>query len=204
MRSSDLPSSTSDTASRISALTRITPVHSLPKRERVRLRAAVVRGPGRPRKIEVAPTAPTNDERDYNAMIDEQRQVWIQVDPVAKSQAACEDDGANRLRVIERALAEEAACLLFNRREAERRGTDGSTIASRRIDALCKLSATIRGRVAFFEPEISGQRLARVAKLWLEQIRETAEATMGPTDMATVFLERVTAAMKEWSSGTAT
>lgn len=194
--SSDAPKPTpsTDLQSRIRAVTKLLPVHHLPRRERARLGHCVVRAGGRPKKIEV----PVVDADGYNTAIDEQRQVWIQADPVVRTQ----EDGSDpvlRLREVEKGLAAETASLLWERRRAERDGGDAAQVSTRRIEALHKLSLAVLGRVRFFESEIAPEKVERIANLWVEMIREAAEPL--DQDIAGPFVAKVETAMAEWLAG---
>src|SRR5581483_3505491 len=195
--SSEVPKpALTDLQARIKAVTRLMPIADLPRRERGRHGHCVVRGGGRPKKIEVAPTA---DADDYNAALDEQRQVWVHGDAVVGTQTDPTVEPVARLRAIERALAEETAALLWDRREAERQGRDGSQIATRRIDALQKLGLTVLGRVRFYEPDIAPEKLRTIAALWVEMMKEAAEVL--PADHAGPFVAKVETAMDAWLRG---
>ncbi len=183
----------SDLKARIAALARIAPIHQLPRRERGRLGACIVKGGGRPKTIKVA------HADDYNAEVERQRDEWVQADAIVTTQSDPKVEAVSRLRAIERGLAEESASLLWDRRRVERVGGDGSQIASRRIDALCKLALTVLGRVKFYEPEIDPKRLERITQLWIQMIKEAAENI--PQEHAGPFIDRIERAMTAWLQG---
>lgn len=140
------------------------------------LRAAVVRGRGRPPTIALTPIT-TLDAASYNALVDEARQGHIEADVVVVGQRD-EPELAARLRVVEGSLAKEAAGLLFERRQAEKAGRDGSQISGRRIDALLKLASLVLERQRLGLGGDNAEHLQLVTALFVDTVRRVAAETL--------------------------
>ncbi|MGA3122617.1 MAG: hypothetical protein ABSF69_17770 [Polyangiaceae bacterium] len=159
---------------RVTAVTKLMPVHDLPKRERLRLGLGVVRGRGRPRTIEV----PVADADDYQLAIDEERQRWIEADPGVRAVR----DGADPAAVVDTAavaISEEIASLKWERAKADRAGKDTTGLIHRRVEALAKL-ATIqlaRAKLGLHEPT-DGARLKIVVDCFVAEVRSVLDAVL--------------------------
>lgn len=171
----------------IKDLAKLLPVHSLPKRARLELGLAVVKGKGRPRTVEPIPAVVADD---YHAELERQRHAWVEADGVAQAQAEPESSTRDRLYAIELGLAQESAALRWEADRTRNRGADPSQQISRRIDSLCKMAAVLVGRVKVCEPEISDHDLAKVRLMFLESVEAAARETMSEFQ-AEQFLERV-------------
>jgi hypothetical protein len=149
----------------------------------------VKRRPGRPRVVRPRPSA---DEMEYTATINKLRAEHVDRDPLVHAETT-----EDLLKNVVRGLAEETACLRWL---IERGGLDPRAqeqCRSRRIDGLHKIALTLLGKKRVgIEPDISPEKLERIAKLWLEMIREAAAPL--PQEVASPYVARVEKAMAEW------
>jgi hypothetical protein len=179
-------------------LAKLVPLHDLPKRERDRL--GVLRGGGRPRKIA---TVPVVTETDYHEAVETLREEWIDADAVVRSQRDPQSEPIGRIGAIEQALGQEAAGLLWDRIQLQRRGTDASGISRRRIDAFAKLASVIvaRAKVGLLE-DLGPQdlRIRKVAGVFLDEVGIIAKETL-PPKQAGDFMRRLGEVVARWSTG---
>jgi len=155
----------------------------------------VKRGPGRPRKVERAPTV---SDLEYHALMAEERQKFIGSDALVK---AIEEhgDALGILHLIKKEVAREAASLHFERIETEKRGRDTGQVSTRRVEALKKI-ADIELKIKEIDSEsvnLSSERMQKVFSLWVETMREVAQEIL-PQETLDLFFNRFATAMDGW------
>jgi hypothetical protein len=178
---------------RVGAVLQLVPAHDAPRTEKNELK--IKRGPGRPRKVE---RAPTTSDLEYNALMAEQRQSFIASDPLVRTIDG-KGDSLEILYHIKREVAREAASLHFERIETEKRGRDTGQVSSRRIEALKKI-ADIELKIKEIDSEsinMSSERMQKVFALWVETMREIAQETL-PQEVLDLFFNRFASAMEGW------
>lgn len=155
------------------------------------------RKPGRPKKVRPQPTA---DQEAYERAVAEARREALDGDSLLGLLQSDRPDAAAVLHAVTVATAEEQASLLWERMRVEERNGDAQRIASRRIDALAKLAALVLERHKLRitdDDEIRGAQFQKVEQLWMTSISDCAKETL-PSETATVFLDRLMAAMASW------
>ncbi len=147
-------------------------------------RTLVHRRPGRPWKVE---TAPTVDERAYTALVATARRAHVEGDGlVALGSDAATDDVLDAVIIR---VAEEAAGLAFGAQRAEGEGRDATMIRGRRIKALLQLAGLLRERELLRRERggLSEDDVPVVKGDFRQRVREVVEATL-PPEKATEFL----------------
>jgi len=152
---------------------------------------------GRPRVVR---PAPDHDEFEYLQAQGEARQRLIEGDSLLQALQR-RADSANVIHQAVVGLAEEAACLRFDRERAEAEGlATAETISSRRVDALGKLATTItQGKRlgVYGDMDLKGAQFARVEQAWLDMLRDVAREVL-PTETGALVLDRLINAMASW------
>lgn len=149
----------------------------------------VVRRPGRPRRVERAPTV---DEGAYHAAVAAEVARAIDADPIVASS----DTSASPRLILEqtmREVAREAASLRWERERAVREGrADAERISSRRVAALVRLGelAVAREQLRRDEDEPEPEEVARVVELLVAAVAEVIEETT-PPQTAKTFMARL-------------
>lgn len=178
---------------RVGAVLKFVPVQDAPRTDKNDLK--VKRGPGRPRKVE---RAPTTSDLEYHALMAEERQKFISSDDLVQTIEG-RGDSLNILHLIKKEVAREAASLHFERIETEKRGRDTGQVSTRRIEALKKI-ADIELKIKEIDSEsvnLSSERMQKVFALWIETMREVAQETL-PQEVMDLFFNRFATAMEGW------
>lgn len=156
----------------------------------------VKRGPGRPRKVERAPTV---SDLEYHAEMAKVRQNFIEGDGLVKTIEG-QGDALSILFTIKKEIAREAASLHFERIETEKRGRDTGQVSTRRIEALKKI-AEIELKIKELDSEsinLSSERMQKIFAYWVEVMREAAQSIDMPPELLNLFFNRFASAMEGW------
>lgn len=157
----------------------------------------VRRRPGRPRKVEKAPSA---TDLAYHAEVMALRERHVASDPVVGA-VTTGTDPRDVLNLLKVEIAREAASLHFERLEVEKRGRDTGQVSTRRIEALKKI-AEIELRLKELYPsalDLRGEAVQTVFRLWVERMTSVAEEVLAPESLA-MFFNRFATAMVDWES----
>jgi hypothetical protein len=140
---------------------------------------------------------PTEEDLKYYEETVEERKRVIEEDPVVKSAAG--KDPFELLSVLKAEVAREAATLGYQRVQNEMMGKDITQIAGRRIDALKKIAdiELEMRKIGFDYVDVHSEKFQKVFKLWIEIIREVAEATLEPEEVD-LFFNRLSTEMSGW------
>lgn len=155
----------------------------------------IKRGRGRPRKIELRPTA---SQQAYAEAVAEAREKAIAADPlVVALQGGC--PAAEALHTVKVAMSQEAAALGVLRREHEARGLDVSQLASRRVAALSMLAnVTLEiTKLAGDGVDLGSDRVKALFEAFAAQVEGVAVATL-PPEVAARLVDRFRRASEEW------
>ena len=161
----------------------VVPIRALADGER----PVVRRRPGRPRRVE---TAPTVDEEVYHQAIAEAVERGIAEDPVVR---AVESDNPGQVILAAlRAAAVESAALLWVRERAQREGRPGPEVdklCARRTNALCRLAdlTIAKAKLDAESTTIDSEDAERLAGLLVAEVEEVIHE-VAPADMAGRFL----------------
>lgn len=178
---------------RVATVLKLLPVQDAPRTDHNELK--VKRGPGRPRKVERAPTV---NDLEYHAEMAEERQKYIASDNLVKKIEE-NSDVLGILRLIKLEVAKEAASLGFESLEQSKRGKDTGQVTSRRIEALKRI-ADIELKIKEIDASainLSSERLQRLFGLWVEVMREVANETL-PLETVDLFFNKFATAMDGW------
>lgn len=159
--------------------------------------AAIRRRPGRPRKVELRPTA---TDLSYHAEVAATREAFIEGDPLVLALESNEDV-RTILRLLLSSISREAAALEFQRREVEKRGRDAAQISSRRVDAL-KKAAEIELKLRELDAEtwnLSSERFQRLFAFWVEKLTAVAAETL-PAEAQDLLFNKLSTAMSNWEA----
>ncbi len=181
-------------SSAVSNVVKLLPVHAAPTTNGYTA-LKVDRGRGRPRKVE---RMPTTSDLEYHATMTEQKGKFVDGDPVVRATSK-PTTPLDMLAIIKREVAKECAALHFQRLENEKLGRDTAQISTRRIDALKKI-ADIELEIKKLGSDVidvHSEKFQRVAKFWVETIREIAEQTLQP-EQIDMFFNRFMTAMEGW------
>ena len=155
------------------------------------------RKPGRPRVVRPAPTA---DEYLYHQEQSAARESLIDEDDLLRALEGRADAAEVVHHVVVR-LAQETASLRWDRQKAEGDGfIIAEKISARRIDGLAKLAGVVveaRKLGVVGEADPRSPPFQKVEQLWMTSISDCAKETL-PSETATVFLDRLMAAMASW------
>jgi len=155
------------------------------------------RKPGRPRVVRPAPTA---DEYQYHQEQSAARESLIDEDDLLRALEDRADAGEVVHQIVVR-LAQETAALRWERQQAEGDGfVIAEKISARRIDGLSKLAGVVveaRKLGVVGEADPRSPPFQKVEQLWMTSISDCAKETL-PSETATVFLDRLMAAMASW------
>jgi hypothetical protein len=157
--------------------------------------AVIRRRPGRPRKVELRPTA---TDLSYHAEVAAARQAFIDDDPLVTA-LENNEDVRTVLRLLLSSITREAAALEFSRREVEKRGRDAAQISSRRVDAL-KKAAEIELKLRELDAEtwnLSSERFQRLFAFWVEKLTAVAAETL-PAEARDLLFNKLSTAMANW------
>lgn len=169
------------------------PVHAAPRTSKNPLQ--VKRGPGRPRKVERAPTV---SDLQYHAMILEAKKNAIENDVLVRL-IDRHADTADILHSVKREIAKEIAALDFLRNELEKYGKDTAQISARRIDALKKLNDVeleIK-RLGATTIDLKSEKMQRVFAYFIEKIQDVARTTLQP-EVIDLFFNKLSTELKDW------
>lgn len=168
------------------------PVHAAPNTGKNPL--VVKRGRGRPRKVE---RMPTTSDLEYHAAMSEEKQRFIDQDPIVL--AARSKDAATLLRVLLAEMAKESAALHFQRIENEKYGKDTAQVSSRRVETLNKI-ASIQFELKKLGADVidlHGERFQRVFAFWIESLKEVAKDVLTP-EQCDLFFNRLATTLEGW------
>ena len=156
-------------------------------------RPVVRRRPGRPRRVE---SAPTIDEALYNDAIAKAANDAIEQDSVVTAAKANDS-----LAVVDRAIrsvAEEAAALKFDREVATRQGRSDAAerTSSRRVGALARIGELlgIRDQLRRGKDDLDPDLVERAVALLVAQVEEVV-TEVGDVPMADRFMAALRAQM---------
>lgn len=147
----------------------------------------VVRRPGRPRRVE---SAPTISEAEYHQAIARAAALGIEQDSVV---AASASDPKSIIEKTMIAVAEEAAALRWDRERAQREGrAEAERISSRRVSALMRLAelAVVREELRHDDPEPEPAHVAKILDMLVAEVEAAVRETASP-DVAEKFLNAV-------------
>lgn len=150
---------------------------------------------GRPRNVE---RMPTTSDLEYHQEMSEEKQRFIEKDPVVRA-AAGKLDSSEILHLIKSQVAKEAAALEFQRIENEKYGKDTAQISTRRIDALTKI-ANIELEIKKIGGDIldlKGEKFQRVFALLIDSFREVASNVLSEEQVDLLF-NRLGTALEGW------
>jgi hypothetical protein len=153
----------------------------------------VVRRPGRPRRVERAPTI---DERVYLETVAAEAEHAISTDPIVTASSGTPDPAT----VVEKTMqqvAQEAAGLLWLRQRAVRDGADGAKLASRRVAALLKVGelAVLREQLARESGDLDPQHVMQAVGMLVSEVEETVRDVAEP-EVANTFMCKLRERMK--------
>jgi hypothetical protein len=154
----------------------------------------VRRKPGRPKKVEVAPSG---DELQYAAEVNEAREQHVHADPLVRALGG-QRSTSEVLHQLKVGISKEAAALLFDRQQAAARGRPIEQLISRRIDALHKVALIelgVRRLGADDHLDPRSEQMQVAFRLFVDTVATTAaEAMRDPT----MFVERLRDALAGW------
>lgn len=156
----------------------VLPLHELPKgAETHRIR----RGPGRPRKIELAPT---HEERAYHEDRAKDRAQHVDGDPLVR--AVRDRAGGEIVHEALLGLARESAVLEWQREHAPKKGRDPAMLSSRIIDSAMKMAAILlaREKLGASDLSVSPATVKRLQELWLRHVEEIVSGILPAADAA--------------------
>jgi hypothetical protein len=184
---------------RLNNVRRLLPVHAAPVvggKSKAGTTLKVGRGPGRPRKVE---RMATTSDLEYHAIQSEEKQRFIDQDPVVIAATKGRIEATTLLRLIRSEIAKEAAALQFQRLENEKFGKDTAQTSTRRIDALTKI-ANIELEIKKLGPssiDPRSEEFQRIFTMFIESIRDVAAETLAP-EMVDLFFNRLTNKLDGW------
>lgn len=156
----------------------------------------VKRGPGRPRKVE---KRPGRLDLEYHARMAVERQRFIDTDPLVGLIEGTPSDTLALLHRVKLDVAREAACLQFQRIEAEKYGKDTSAISIRRVKALeeiAKIELKLR-QVDQDSINLHSEKMQKIFSMWVATMREVALEIM-PPELLDMFFNRFATEMQDW------
>ena len=162
------------------------PIHAAAKRGAGGGTLIIKRRPGRPRKMEMGPTT---SDAEYHAIIAEEKEKFIEQDPVVQATTANKIDTPGLLRLLRSEIAKEASAIQFARLESEKFGKDTSQTSTRRIDALTKIAHIELEiiKIGTSTIDIRSEPFQRIMKLFIECVQESAAETMPPETLNLFF-----------------
>lgn len=172
---------------------KLLPVQDAPRTDHREL--VVKRKPGRPRKVD---RAPTTSDLEYHAKMAEIREDFLESDAVVQA-IAVDADSHELFKCIKLEVAKEAASLHFERIETEKRGRDTSMISGRRIEALKKV-AEIEMKVKEAEAgsiNPKSEKMQKIFALWVEILQKIAKEVL-PEEHYAMLFNRFGTAMEGW------
>lgn len=178
---------------------RLLPVHAAPVKggkSKGGTTLKVERQRGRPRKVE---RMPTTSDLEYHAEMSEEKQRFIEQDPVVIAATKGKIEATHILRLIRTEIAKEAAALHFQRVENEKFGKDTSQNSSRRIDALTKI-ANIELEIKKLGPSAidpTSEDFQRIFTMWVDAIKDVAAETLSP-EQVDLFFNRLSTKLEGW------
>jgi hypothetical protein len=156
----------------------------------------VKRGPGRPRKVE---KRPGRIDLEYHAKMSVERQKFIDTDPLVELIAGNPNDTLALLHRVKLDVAREAACLQFQRIEAEKYGKDSSGISIKRVKALeeiAKIELKLR-QVDQDSINLHSEKMQKIFTMWIAVMREVALEVL-PPELLDMFFNRFATEMQDW------
>lgn len=184
---------------RLNNVRHLLPVHAAPTsggKSKQGTTLKVQRGRGRPRKVE---RMPTTSDLEYHANQSEEKQRFIEQDPVVIAATKGKIEATSLLKTIRTEIAKEAAALHFQRVENEKYGRDTAQTSTRRIDALTKI-ANIELEIKKLGPDMidpKSESFQRIFKMWVETIQEVAAETLAPEEVD-LFFNRLSTKLEGW------
>ena len=151
----------------------------------------VRRRPGRPRRLECAPTI---DERAYHQAVGRAADIAIRADELVRAETDAPLD------IIQRAMdgvAREAASLAWERRRAQREGRpEAERISGRRVNALGRLADLVAAREQLRREggTIRPEHIETIIGMLVGAVRETVRE-VAPAETASAFMAALTARM---------
>lgn len=173
---------------------RLLPVHEAPFTGKHTLQVERKKR-GRPRSVE---RMPTTSDLEYHHEMSEEKQRFIEKDPIVKASFS-NKDSSEILHIVKTQVAKEAAALEFQRIENEKYGKDTAQISTRRIDALTKI-ANIELEIKKLGGDIldlKGEKFQRVFKLLIESFQEVASNVLSEEQVDLLF-NRLGTALEGW------
>lgn len=170
------------------------PVHAAPNTVSGRA-IATPRKPGRPRKVERRPDV---GDLEYHAQLAEEREAFIESDPLVKATES-RADTTEMLHTVKLEVAKEAAALHFQRIENEKYGRDCAQVSSRRIEALKKIAdieLDVR-KLGAEKIDLKSEKMQRVFSYFIQQIKEVAADSLEPEEVDLLF-NRLGTALDGW------
>jgi hypothetical protein len=172
----------------VNQVTNVVPMHAVGG-------AIVKRGRGRPKKVQVQPTA---DDLAYHAEMTRRKATFIDADSIV-SGTRDRKDAIEVLQRIKEQIALEAAALHFQRLENEKIGKDSAQVSSRRIAALREVAAIeleIR-KLGVHMVDLRSEQIQRVFKLFISKIKDTARDVL-PVEQFDLLFNRLGTALDGW------
>ncbi len=178
---------------------RLLPVHAAPTlggKGKQGNALKVERQRGRPRKVE---RMPTTSDLQYHAEMSEEKQRFIDNDPVVIAATKGKAEATQLLKLIRTEIAKEAAALQFQRIENEKFGKDTAQTSTRRIDALGKI-ASIELEIKKLGPasiDPHSEEMQKILALWVEVIRDVSTEMLSP-EQIDLFVNRLMTKLEGW------
>jgi len=188
-----------ETPSPLDNVRKLLPVHAAPTvggKSKGGTTLKVERQRGRPRKVE---RMPTTSDLEYHVAMSEEKQRFIDQDPVVVAATKGKLEANRLLKLIQTEVAKEAAALHFQRVENEKFGKDTSQTSTRRIDALTKI-ANIELEIRKLGPssiDPASEEFQKIFASWIDAIRDVAADTLSP-EQVDLFFNRLTQKLEGW------
>jgi len=140
---------------------------------------------------------PSQEDLDYYEETSEERQQFVDDDPVVQQTKA--KDPLKLLSTLKAEVAREAAALVYQRKQNEIVGKDITQIVGRRIDALKKIAdiELEMRKIGFDQIDIYGENFQKIFKMWIDTIRAVAEETLAPKELD-LFFNKLMTEMDGW------
>ncbi len=183
------PKRVSQHARRVIKAANVTPIHEAPKKKR---------GPGRPKKID---KAPTEADLEYHAEVAREQTEFVDKDEIVLA-ARDRRNSVDTLQLVKERIAMSAASLEFHRVELQKRGQNNREvpqIISRQIAAMkevANIEAEIRklGIDAF---DLKNERFQQVFALLIESFRDVAKEML-PSKQFDLLWNKLETQLEGW------
>jgi hypothetical protein len=139
------------------------------------------------------------DEADYHRRVGEQLEEFVRTDPVTSASVTSDRSSTSTIDATLKAIAEEAAALLWIREHLPVGSREAERASSRRTDALGRLSTLVveMHRHQPDELNVRTDKFQKVVELFLVNLTQAAEETLGQAE-AERFLGLYRARLAGW------